>query len=273
MTQPQPDWDSLADANFLMRRRLIEHLNAAVGAVNLIDTPEGGAKPADFWKSRAIRHIMRAQHLYEAWNLLIRYKAGHHVTRTHLFRAGDLLEWLASETYQTYSPHPDHDLLLIGNRETLQEALLLVHSAAYSLGPGVRLHTQVKDDRFAFRVRYQAAKPGAQTLADLLEQLVNDWRTESAAYELRRAQDFLQMNDCELTLVQGDRCCELGFSVATAGNARQQPAAGEIEVEDDFDITAIVRDEDETQPSGDDIRARFSRRVQANTAKTTRSDK
>jgi hypothetical protein len=270
VTHTQPDWDSLADANFLMRRRLLEHLSAAIGAVNLIDTPEGGSKPADFWQKRAIRHIMRAQHLYEAWSMLIRYKAGQHVQRVHPFRAGDLLEWLASETFQTYTPNPDHDRLLIGNRETLQEALLLVHSAAYSLGPSVRLLAQYKEDGFWFRVRYQDARQKAHALPELLEQLASDWRTENAAYELQRAQDFLEMNDCELTFVRGDDYCELMFFVDATSPARQQAAAA-VTSEDETLLAPPTNDEDETHPSGEDIRRRFSRRIQANAQKNTRS--
>jgi hypothetical protein len=245
-----------------MRRRLIEHLSAAIGAVNLIDTPEGGAKSAEFWKTRAIRHIMRAQHLYEAWNMLVSYKAGQHVKRLHPFRAGDLLEWLASETYQTYTPHADHDQLVMGNRETLQEALLLIHSAAYSLGPAVRLHTQFKDGSFRFHVRYRDAKQKAQTLGELIEQLATDWRTESAAYELDRAQDFLEMNDCKLTYERGDGFCDLVFALPAARKTHQQDAAA-VKVNDDTQLAPPVNDADETHPSGEDIRRRFSKRVQA----------
>ena len=262
MTHPYPDWDSLADANFLMRRRLIEHLSAAIGAVNLIDTPEAGGKPAEFWKTRAIRHIVRAQNMYEAWNLLVSYKAGQHVPRARPFRAGDLLEWLAGEIYQTYTPHAEHDRLLMGNRETLQEALLLIHSAAYSLGPAVRLHTQLKEGSFWFRVRYQDAKQKAKTLDDLFEQMTTDWRTESAAYELQRARDFLEMNDCELAYVSGMGYSELAFSVAAVGPEHQNEDSSVLAI-DETHTAAPVEDLDETHPAGEDIRRRFSKRLQA----------
>ena len=262
MTSTQPDWSSLADINFLIRRRLVEHLNAAIGAVNLIDTPEAGAKPAEFWKAHAIRHIMRAQHLYEAWSMLIRYKSGQRVTNGRQFRAGDLLEWLASETFQTYVPHSDHDRVLAGNRETLQEALLLLHSAAYSLGPHVRLLTEFKDRSFWFRVRFQQSKVKWQTLDELLEQLGDDWRTANAGFELHRAQDFLEMNGCTLSLMLHENVAELAFSVTVVGAGVQHEAMTSAQTDDDTIASAPTNDE--TQPSGEDIRRRFSKRVEAN---------
>jgi hypothetical protein len=272
MNRIQPNWDSLADINFLMRRRLIEHLNAAIGAVNVIGTPEAGAKPDEFWKTHAIRHIMRAQNLYDAWNMLIRYKAGQRLTHISQFRAGDLLEWLASETHQTYLPRPDHDRVLAGNRETLQEALLLIHSAAYSIGPGVQLLTESKEEGFSFRVRYQDRKRRPMTLETLLEQLGDDWRTESAAYELQRAQDFLEMNDYALTYTRGETYCELGFFVTVVAAARSSSNA--ITDTQPIDDTAAVANpnDEETHPSGDDIRSHFSRRGHSNSNHSSRTE-
>lgn len=258
MNRIQPSWDSLADINFLVRRRLVEHLNAAIGAVNIIDTPEAGGQPVEFWKKRAIRHIMRAQHLYEAWNMLARYKSGQSLAQARQFRAGDLLEWLASETSQTYLPHPDHGRILAGNRETMQEALLLMYSAAHTIGPGVRLLAESKDDGFWFRVRYQDHKSQPKTLDGLFDQLSDDWRTGNAAYELGRAQDFLELNDCVLTYARRDGFCELGFFVAVAGTGNAQAASATMR--DTEETIAARPTEDETEPSGDDIRLHFSKR-------------
>jgi hypothetical protein len=268
VTSTQPDWDSLADINFLIRRRLAEHLNAAVGAVNLIDTPEAGARPAEFWKAHAIRHIMRAQHMYEAWSLLIRYKSGQRLAQGRRFRAGDLLEWLASETFQTYIAHPDHERVLAGNRETLQEALLLIHSAAYSLGPHVRLLTEYKEDHCWFRVRFQVNKLKWRTLDELLEQLGDDWRSANAGFELHRAQDFLEMNGCALSYRLHETAGELSFSVALVSAGAQHEAIASAQSDDETIPTSPANDE--TQPAGEDIRRRFSKRIQANQPKPER---
>lgn len=263
MNRIQPNWDSLADVNFLVRRRLVEHLNAAIGAVNIIDTPEAGGKTAEFWKKRAIRHIMQAQNLYEAWSMLARYKSGQTAVYGRQFRAGDLLEWLASETSQTYMPHPDHERILAGNRETLQEALLLIFSGAHTIGPSVQLVTESNDKGFWFRVRYQDHKRQPKTLDGLFEQLDDDWRTGNAAYELSRAQDFLELNNCTLSYSRAKGTCELGFFVAAVGAGQPHPTAATLR--DTEETVATRPTEDETEPSGDDIRTHFSRRSRGNT--------
>lgn len=270
MNRTQPNWDSLADINFLVRRRLIEHLNAAIGAINLIDTPEAAGKPAEFWKNHAMRHIMRAQHLYEAWNTLIRYKSGQRLTHMRQFRAGDLLEWMASETHQTYMAHTEHERLLAGNRETLQEALLLVHSAAYSIGPGVRLLTESSEDGFWFRVRYHAQKQQPATLDELFDHLDTDWRTESTAYELRRAQDFLEMNDSTLNYASGDGYGELSFFLPVVGAAFHHSGTTATQIEDE--TLAAKPTEEETHPSGVDIRQHFSQRTRIDTDRFSRTE-
>ena len=270
MNRIQPNWDSLADVNFLVRRRLVEHLNAAIGAVNIIDTPEAGGKPVEFWKKRAIRHIMQAQNLYEAWSMLARHKSGQTAVYGRQFRAGDMLEWLASETSQSYFPHPDHDRILAGNRETLQEALLLMYSAAHTIGPGVQLIAESSNKGFWFRIRYQDHKRQPKTLDGLFEQLDDDWRTGNAAYELCRAQDFLELNACRLTYTRLKDACELGFFVAAAGVGQTQPSAATLR--DTEETVASQPTDDETEPDGDDIRNHFSRRGRGMADRHSRSD-
>lgn len=269
MNRIEPNWDTLADVNFLVRRRLVEHLNAAIGAVNIIDTPEAGGKPVEFWKTRAIRHIMQAQNLYEAWNMLARHKSGQTAAYSRQFRAGDLLEWLASETSQTYVPRSDHDRVLTGNRETMQEALLMIYSAAHTIGPSVQLITECGDDGYWFRVRYQTSKRQPKTLEGLFEQLEDDWRTGNAAYELSRAQDFLELNNCTLTYLRLSDACELGFFVAAAGAGQNQIPAT---MRDTEETVAAPSSNDETEPSGDDIRSHFSRRSRGRSDRFSHSD-
>jgi hypothetical protein len=266
----EPNWDSLADVNFLVRRRLVEHLNAAIGAVNIIDTPEAGGKPVEFWKRRAIRHIMQAQNLYEAWSMLARHKSGQTAVYARQFRAGDLLEWLASETSQHYQAHSDHDRILAGNRETLQEALLLMYSAAHTIGPGVQLIAESSSKGFWFRIRYQDNRRQPRTLDGLFEQLDDDWRTGNAAYELCRAQDFLELNNYTLHFARLKDACELGFFVASAGVEQSQSSAATLR--DTEETVATQPTDDETEPDGDDIRNHFSRRGRGTSNRRLRSD-
>ncbi|PJF38363.1 MAG: hypothetical protein CUN54_11020, partial [Phototrophicales bacterium] len=44
-----------------------------------------------------------------------------------------------------------------------------------------------------------------------------NWRSQSAAFELRRARDFLSMNGCELKYTVTTAYCELSFFVKAVG--------------------------------------------------------
>lgn len=209
-----------------MYQRVIEQMNAALGAVHLSADPAGKDKPAEFWQERAIKQLRRAISLYNAWNNLIRYKSGLvQIPKTmRQFRGSEMLEWLASELSTRHTLEPEHERLLAGNRETLQEALLLLHSCAHTLGPGVRLVTQNDHDGMWFRVRYNIYKTPPQTLEALLDQLPENWRAEHTVFELQRAQDFLAMNQCTLEYRVEDTYCELGFFVKSA-RAAKTPAS------------------------------------------------
>jgi hypothetical protein len=262
----EPNWKTLADVHFVMQRRMLEYLNAAVGALTLIDTPEGAAKPDNFWKERALRQVMRAHNLFNAWNALIRHKTGQRPAPSAMrqFSAADVIEWLAVELRHSSGDRSGSDRLLHGNRETLQEALLLLHSAAYSIGPGVRTITAQRPAGMWFRVRYTTYKPPPPTLAALREQLASDWRTEMAAYELERAQDFLELNGLALEYLIGDGYCELGFFVRAVqpgplsgsaalqdGDAHTALAPGETRTDD---ATALDAREEDDPTSLDDLR-------------------
>lgn len=266
MTTREPDWKTLADVHFVMQRRMLEYLNAAVGALTLIDTPEGAAKPGDFWKERALRQVMRAHNLFNAWNALVRHKTGQRPAPPAMrqFSAADVIEWLAVELRHSSGDRGSSDRLLHGNRETLQEALLLLHSAAYSIGPGVRTITTQRPTGMWFRVRYITYKAPPPTLAALRERLTADWRTEMAAYELDRAQDFLELNDLTLEYLIGDGYCELGFFVRAVqpasssdgpalrdDDARTALAPGETTADD---ATTLDAPGDDNPTSLDDLR-------------------
>src|SRR5215207_5104496 len=94
----EPDWDSLGSMNFVVNRRMAEHLNAALAAISLIGTSEGD-QPPEFWLDRAMSEVLRSLNLHIAWASLIRHKLGEHFLPQHMlqFRASELMRWLATE--------------------------------------------------------------------------------------------------------------------------------------------------------------------------------
>jgi hypothetical protein len=226
------NWKRLADVNFLIYRRMTNYLSAALGAVNLIGTDT--EQSVEYWKQRAIKQLMRANQLYSAWNHLLQVKGVDQVSppSQRLFRATDLMEWLATEMAQHYSYHPDHDRLLQGNRELLQEALLLIHSAAYSLGPGVRLLTQAMPNGMWFRIRYNLLKKAPAALEGLLETLTTDWRSEMTAFELFCASEFLALNNSSLDYSVDEQHATLGFFIPAYRSIKNDDTVTSVPVTD-----------------------------------------
>lgn len=219
----EPDWESLNNVNFLIHRRMTEHLNAALAAISLIGAEEDD-KPPEFWQERAMSEVLRSLNLHNAWASLIRHKLGEHFLPQHMlqFKASDLLRWLATELQLSHFENLPDDIILFGNRETLQEALLLLHSCSTTLGPRVRVQAEPKGSGMWFRVRYDAVKNSPPTLDRLfaaLEKRPDSWRALSALFELRRARDFLRMNESELHYTLGQGYCEFAFFVNSAGEA------------------------------------------------------
>ncbi len=68
-----------------------------------------------------------------------------------------------------------------------------------------------------FRVRYQMLRTPAASLEDLiasLERLPDTWRNRNCVFELKRARDFLNMNNCELHYTVEGNVCEMAFFVS-----------------------------------------------------------
>lgn len=218
-TQHEPDWRSLTDIHFLQNERMVENLNAALSAISLLNTPEVDPQTAAFWQERALQGVMNALSLHTAWSSLARYKNGEAFLSQHIrrFKASDLLAWLASELKLPGVPTLKRDLLLVGNQETLQEALWLLYNSAYALGPGVRMMGKARKNGMWFFVRYNTVRETPPTLNALMTKLVNQkgWRKQSTAFELQRATDFLIMNGCELFYKIEGGYCEFSFYVPT----------------------------------------------------------
>ncbi len=243
-TNHEPDWDSLGSIQFLLHQRIAEQLNTALAAIDLINRPEAADAPPGFWQQRASDAALRALHIENAWSSLIRHKLGEHFLPQHLlnFRTSELIRWLAVEIGCPQFATPGDDLLLRGNRETLQEALLLLHSCAGSLGPHVRLVVQATGSGMGFRIRYGLVKTPPPTLERLMDALADagNWRAETALFELKRAHDFLTMNGCTLHYHVGADHGEMAFSIPAALSATQSapaPAATPA-LTDDEDTTS-----------------------------------
>lgn len=217
------DWGSLSAVQALIHRRVIERLNAALGAINLTDDDLALERAPVYWREHAMGQIIGALNIYNAWNMLIHYKAGMVALPRSLrqFRVGDLLDWLSSETSQSYASTSDDDRLLIGNRETLQEALLLIYGCAQALGPDVRVLVEDRRAHVWFGARYRARRNQARTLTELIDRPPTDWRDENLIFELTCARDFLVLNNCQLEVIaqKGERF--IGFSVPAVESKAQ----------------------------------------------------
>lgn len=215
--ETQGVWDRLAAVNLTMHRRIVEYLNAAIGAVNLAANSDPAAQL--MWREQSIRQIMRAHNTFTAWSSLIRFKAGEAPTLPadqRVFRFGDLLDWLSVELTQKRAPHIHDDLHLRGSRETLQEAMILLYSCAYGLGPGVKLIAQGSVRGATLGVRYRKHGETPLNLDSLLNRPTENWRLEHLTFELTCVRDFLAMNGCELHYEIEAKHCLLTFTIPTA---------------------------------------------------------
>lgn len=209
----EPDWATLSEINFLMSRRLTDQLSSALHLIG------------QNAQSRAAAAVKSALDLHGAWADLIRYKAGETpLNGPTRFDGRDLLEWIAATLQINDLPQPTGEIMLRGNRATLQEGLLLLQSCAHTLGPGVRVRVESHRHGLWFRVRYARVSEPASNLEELLATLRANWRLQTAAFELRSARDFLLMNACELFYSLHEQECELAFFVWLATPPSGEPS-------------------------------------------------
>lgn len=214
--ETQGAWERLSAVNMTMHRRIVEYLNAAIGAVNLAANSDRAAQLV--WRQQSVRQIMRAHNTFTAWSSLIRYKAGESPTLPadqRVFRFGDLLDWLSTELTQKRVPNEHDELRLRGSRETLQEAMVLLYSCAYGLGPAVKLIVQGSPKGVTLGVRYRKHGETPLTLDSLLNRPTENWRLEHLTFELTCVRDFLAMNGCALDYTVEAKHCSLTFSIPT----------------------------------------------------------
>lgn len=215
----EPDWESLGEINFLLYRRMSEHLNAALAAITLAQSEENNGKTPEFWQERALNEVLRSLDLHNAWATLVRHKLGESLVPQQLseFSANELLTWLSVELQLNGTRTMSQDMRLIGNRDTLQEALLLLHSCAYTLGPGVRLLAEPEMRGMWFRISFNVLKNAPETIEGLISTLEKaapaNWRMKNALFELRRARDFLTLNSCEIYYGIANDICTMAFFI------------------------------------------------------------
>jgi hypothetical protein len=160
-----------------------------------------------------------------AWSYLIRYKLGETIPDRAVrpFRINSLLAWLAGQLQLVPAPTVANDPLLHANQETLQEALLLLYSVAFTQGANVRLELESYAPGTWFRVRFTRPTPLAPTLDAFLASFKTHWRAQDTLFELTTARDFVRLNGYELLLNSGNQFGEFAFFVRTAGTKPLRP--------------------------------------------------
>lgn len=222
----EPDWDSLGQLQFLLMRRMTEPLNASLSALGLIHLDSAADRPREYWQARATGEVLGVLNLVNAWHALIRFKLGELLPQQHIrpFSAQSMLDWLSIQLELSNPLRINTDVTLEASKEALQEALLLLYSAAYTLGPNVHLAVKSISNGMWFRIRYgKIGEQIPQDLDHLLETLTGNWRLEDTAFELRLANDFVTLSGSKLHFQGTAQFCELAFFVYAVGKRPPDP--------------------------------------------------
>lgn len=219
----EPDWAALADIQFLLYNRISNQLNEALSGIALSDMPEATDKPPGYWKERATNQITSVLNLYTAWMWLLRYKTGDPIPERAFrpFETNSLLSWIGRQLQLSPPPITKMNPLLHGNQETLQEALLLLHSVAYTQGSAVRLVFEATRLGTWFRIRFDRPREVPPDLDSLIASFGSHWRAQDAVFELTNARDFVRLNGCALVLNRTQSGGEFTFFVRSASARRR----------------------------------------------------
>jgi hypothetical protein len=219
----EPDWEALGDIQFVLYNRVANQLNEAVSGITLSDMPEASDQPPGYWKERATARVLNVLNMFTAWTWLIGFKMGEPIPERAIrpFRTNDLLGWIGNQLQ--FSPPMTTELnpLLRANQETLQEALLLLYSVAYTQGSGVRLVCEAATLGTWFRMRFDRYKPLPESIDALIASFGDHWREQDSLFELTMARDFVRLNKCELLLVTTPQHGEFAFFVPATVNKRR----------------------------------------------------
>lgn len=255
----EPDWASLADIQFLLYNRIADSLNAALSGIALSDMPEAQDRPPGFWKHRASAKISNVLNMFTAWSYLVRYKMGETIPDrvNRPFRVNTLLMWLGEQLQLNPPPQIEADPLLRANQETLQEALLLLYSVAYTQGTNIRLELDTLPHGMWFRVKFQRNKPLPATLDALLMSFGDHWRAQDTLFELSTARDFVRLNGGDLVLNPSDTQGEFVFYMPRADTPHgKTPVPAHVALERTYVIGRVepamtVKTRDAAPPPGD----------------------
>lgn len=244
----EPNWAGLADIQFLIYKRVADSLNAALSAVALSDMPDAGGQSPVYWKQRATNKIANVLNLFTAWEYLLRYKVGESIPERAVrpFPVNTLLVWLAQQLQLTTTPAVEGDPVLSANQETLQEALLLLYSAAFTQGTNVRLEMETNASGMWFRIKFSRKKPMPETIDELLASFGDHWRAQDTVFELATARDFVGLNDSELILRSSPNSGEFAFFIWRSGVKRRAAVAGAVQEHKAVaeSSTAVIREGD-----------------------------
>ncbi len=223
----EPDWEALAQLQFMLMRRITEPLNASLAALGLVHLDSAANRPREYWQARATREVLGVLNLTNAWQALVRFKLGELLPRQHIrpIDTQALLDWLTVQLELGNPLHLEDSIVLETSQEALQEAMLLLYSAAFTLGPNVHLVVRSLPNGLWFRIRY-GHTPGKfppANLDALLEQLRGNWRMEDTAFELRTAADFVALSGSKLYFQSTGQFCELIFFVYAVGKRPPEP--------------------------------------------------
>jgi len=221
----EPDWDALSDLQFILYQRIAGALNEALSSIALSGAPEAQDRPPGFWQDRAADKIANVLNLFTAWSYLVQYKVDRAAVERTLrpFPINSLLAWLARQLQLSPAPRLASDPLLHANQETLQEALLLLYSAAYTYGGSVRLELEASRLGVWFHLKFKRHAPLPTSYDALLAAPDDHWRAQQTAFELASARDFLRLNGSDVALGASDSLGEFLFFVRAAGVPTHRP--------------------------------------------------
>jgi hypothetical protein len=220
----ESDWAALADVQFILYNRIANQLNEALTGIALSDMAEAADKPPGYWKERAVDKITNVLNMFTAWTWLIRYKSGEPIPKRAIrpFETNALLAWLGRQLQLNPPPVTKMNPLLHGNQETLQEALLLLYSVAYTQGASVRLAFEATKLGTWFRVRFDRHKQIEANIDAMLASFGDHWRERDTVFELSTARDFVRLNGCALALNATDIGGEFAFFVRAVGAEKRE---------------------------------------------------
>ena len=223
----EPDWESLNDLNFLVYTRLANTLNAALSALELADTPGLDDQTPLWWRKRAHTKLSGTLSTLMAWSWLIQHKNGMQLPQQAIrsFELQNTVDWLSEKLQLDGRGQTSSSLILQGNQETFQEAILLLHSVATSQGAGVKVAWEQKADQVEFTCSFKRRRKRESyaNVDALLVSFKGHWRAQLTSFELQIARHLLELNSATLEFDDDGRLGEFRFVLP--GSTKILPAS------------------------------------------------